>query len=215
MDMNGQPGFLSYRERRVTFALVIGLLFLSCATWSESKGATNTIGTQTQHDIPPEIAIDVGSLGIETDIDIRDATSLKKGRYKDQNKHVTMMLIKIFRSDDGTILYQNVEPDGTSVAFTTTGSAPKKVTIMPGQHNSKKTLELDSTTDLTYSTINHPTRGHRLDIGNYAVANITITKPNNTTTPPSTTTLFSYDTPPANAEYPDRRYRVLIRVEKK
>jgi len=165
----------------------------------------------SHHDIPPEIVIDVGSFSIETDKSITaDVMPTKRGTYKIPNKDVLMMLIKVIRTDDGAILYQNFDAHDTEVVFTTAGA--KTITIKPGETSDrKKTLEFESSETENLAAKSIPPinrRIYRLYNDNYTIKNITVKK--------GTATLFSHDTPDillTDKEYSDKRYRVFIRVE--
>lgn len=226
--MRSQPISLIATQRSSVMSLVIVLVamfFVSCASSQPSQSAaspspspaltkSDALGPKFLHDIPPEIVIDVGSFNIETDKSITNGAMAptKRGTYKIPNKDVLMMLIKVIRTDDGAILYQNFDANGAEVEFTTTTAGDKKITIKPGVAGGKKTVEFESWHDenLAVQRISPPInrREYRLHNATYTIKNVTVKKGN--------VTLFSHDTldkTPDNPEYSDKKYKVFIRVE--
>jgi len=174
-----------------------------------------------QHDIPPQIVVNVGSFSIESDKPItkhRDdntpsSTEIKKGYYGVDGHNVSMVLIKVMRTDDGAILYQNFDAVGAVIVFTT--DHDEKITIKPGQGNPpnpKSTVEVESAGILTVgmqNTING--RQHKLHKNEYTIKTVEVLK--------GVVTLFSHNTiDPVHGhlhpvEYSDKSCRILIRIE--
>jgi hypothetical protein len=220
--MKSQSLLLDVTQSSITTSLVISLLALflvACtssqpsqpsASQSSAPASTGTESVKFQHDIPPEIAIDIGSFSIETDKSLTEGvmTPTKKGKYR-TGKDVLMMLIRVIRTDDGAILYQNFDAEDTEIEFTTVDS--KKITIKPGTADSKKAVDFESTDNLEVQKITAINRReHKLFNNGLNIKNVIVRK--------GGVNLFSHDTinrPPTHPEYSDKKYRVFIRVEEK
>jgi hypothetical protein len=203
----------------------------SASTTTIRRGSVPPV---SYHDIPPQIVIDVGSFSIETDQPVTNVPlppTVEKATYKVRGKHVRMASIKITRTDDGAIIYQNFDADGIEVVFTAhTAMDDKQITIKPGKDNSRypiDTIEFDSSAAGRLHVIKIDSeeainrREHRLSNNDFKIKNVTVRKKVGDVC----VTLFSHDTPVAPApasqepsihpEYNDRRYRVFILVEVK
>jgi hypothetical protein len=210
--------FVTQLNSLILLVTVLVLAFFECSTSSQSSRSTTStlpgptpIAFQVHHDIPPDIVINVGSFSIETDRSITNGTtnSTKRGTYKTPGIDINIMSIRIIRTDDGAILYQNFEALDAEIEFTTDRN--KKITIKPG-NDGKKNVEFESEEDenLTVQYISPPVnrRTHRLHNENYRITKVTVKKNNRI--------FFSHDTlnrTSDDTEYSDKGYKVFIRVE--
>jgi len=140
-----------------------------------------------------------------------------------------MTSIKITRTDDGAILYQNFDADGIEVVFKEDVPVEdKKITIKPRKvEGSHQTIEFDSSAVGSLDIIKIPPeeaingREYKLRNCAFKIKNVTVMKKVGEVD----VILFSHDTPVAHApasqepsihpEYTDKRYRVFILVEEK
>jgi len=173
---------------------------------------------RSHHDIPPAIAIDVGSFSIET----KSKPVFNNGHYlyKDERNNIYMVLIKIIRKDDGAILYQNFGAHDAKIEFTDLENRRIAIESVNGSHG-KKVIKVESPhLPLSYMTIPPIDvvngREHKLH-NSYKIKKVIVqTKEgdilfSHATSMPSTPSPTSPVS--ASPEYTDNKYRVFIQTE--
>jgi len=179
------------------------------------KSETNKLDIRYHHDIPPQIVVDLGSFILESDKSIAndpqppdsvgDTGSNFTGSYKDTSnppKKVEMVLIKVIRTDDGAIIYQNFDAIGAGIEFTTRQTAviDPEFTLKPENEYSIKFQT--RTGSLEVRGIDRHGRKQSLKEKNIKIRNVTVKNKNGTT-------LFSHTI----EEHDQYQYRVMIIVE--
>ena len=240
--MRSQPVLIITTRRSSVLSLVIvlvAMIFASCKSPQSSQApvspSSNSTPTVPQilishHDIPPDIVINVGSFSIETDQDLtNDPTttpamsaqaavhSSNEGTYRVHGKDVLLMSIRVIRTDDGTILYQNFDAHDAEIVFTTEGTGGNKTINIKSVDGvgGKKVVKFVSS-DLPLKSEEIPPvngRTHKFYNNDYKIKNVTIKT--------GSGTLFSHITPlptptpliPLPRDYSDKKYRVLIRLD--
>ncbi len=214
--MRNQPILIivSWRSSAKSLVIVlVAMFFVSCKSAQPSQSSAPQSSNPTPkeslvksyHDIPPDIVIDVGSFIIETNKPFPPPSGSPGspfiGNYEaPSGSRVDIALIKIVRTDDGAIIYQNFNAVGTYIEFTTM-SGPG-ITIKPVNMNSAIKFDIRPGIQQV-ETINLHGRKQRLKNNNIKIKNVTVKKVENT----QERILFTHDISD------DGQYRVIMLIE--
>src|SRR5262245_18202586 len=167
-----------------------------------------------QHDIPPQIVVDLGSFILETAKPIADVSPydtvdstipIFTGYYRASHpdNKIYMVLIKVIRADDGAIIYQNFDAVGAEIEFNTCETSESNPEISMTPENNNKSIIFHGRTErgLQVKTIDHHGRKQSLEENYIKIRNITVKKGNDT--------LFAHTI----NKNDQNRYRVMIKIE--